>query len=285
MKLVIYGILAVLVALGTLRLISRKLLYFPEPLSPDRRAALKNFGPALRPLDIPAPDGTRLKGWLLEKARISDKDGARDTDGTDLPYIFYFGGNAEEVSLNLEEFSARVPANMVLVNYRGYGESGGKPTETALKADSLAIFDAVAGTYNLDPSQCLAWGRSLGSSMAAWLARERGLGGLILTCPFDSIEAVAAGFYPAWLVRLVLPDTHRTTDFSPVISCPVLILAAASDEVIPFERTKALYDSLTCPRQLKVIQDAGHNTISAVPGYYEAVQGFVRKTVTGENEN
>jgi len=104
---------------------------------------------------------------------------------------------------------------------------------------------------------------------------ERNLGRLILTCPFDSIEAVAAGFYPGPLVRAALSDKHRTTDFSPRITAATLILAASDDEVIPAERTRALYDSLTCPKIYTVIPDSGHNTISEVPAYYEAVNRFL----------
>ncbi len=265
MKFFIYGILAVVLVLGALRLLSRKLLYFPLPIDKSRRRTLESLPPAVRPLTVNAFDGTKLAGWCIEK------------DPEHLPFIFYFGGNAEEVSLNLEDFLAKVPANGVLFNYRGFGDSGGRPTEDHLKSDSLALFDAVAKQYGLDPSACLAWGRSIGSSMAAYLAKERNLGGLILTCPFDSIEAVAAGIYPARLIRLVLTDRHRTVDFAPAITCPVLILAAQADEIIPFERTKALADSMTCPVQFEVIEGAGHNTISEVSGYYEAVQAFITR--------
>ena len=275
MKILVYGVLVMLAALAALRLLSRKLLYFPQPLEPGRQSALKNLeilGARLRPLEVRSEDGTLLKGWCLEK------------DVENLPVIFYFGGNAEEVSLNAEAFLSRVPANMVLVNYRGYGQSRGRPTEEALKADGLAVFDTLAQRYGLAPGSCLAWGRSLGSSVACWLARERGLGGLILTCPFDSIAAVAGGFYPGWLVRMVLPDTHRTTDFSGDITSSTLILAAEADEIIPFERTKALYDSLACARQLEIIKGAGHNTISEGPGYYETVGAFVGKFGSGRTE-
>ena len=235
MKYLVYAILAGVLGFGALRLLSRKLLYFPQPLGPERRQTLENLSSRVRPLSVTAGDGTRLEGWCIEK------------DPAALPFIFYFGGNAEEVSLNIEDFLARVPANVVLVNYRGFGGSGGRPCEADLKGDSLVLFDVLAKQYRLAPSACLAWGRSLGSSVAAYLATQRPLGGLILTCPFDSIEAVAAGIYPEWLIRRVLIDPHRTTDFSFAITCPVLILAAEKDEIIPFERTKTLAESLTCP--------------------------------------
>ncbi len=134
----------------------------------------------------------------------------------------------------------------------------------------------IVGKYGLSPGKCGAWGRSLGSSIASYLVWSRGLGKLILTCPFDSIESVAAGFYPAWLVGLVLTDSHKTIGFSGEIKAGALILAASDDEIIPMARTQALHDSLTFA-ELVVISGAGHNTISEFKGYYEAVNGFMKK--------
>jgi len=264
MKLIITIILAGLLIVMGLRLFSRKLLYFPAPLGPAQQKYLKTLGATVKEISLPT-EGATLRGWIIEK------------DMGNLPTIIYFGGNAEEVSLNIEEFSARVAANVVLVNYRGYGLSSGRPTEETLKADGLTLFDFIAGKYSLSPWQCGAWGRSLGSSIASYLVWKRGLGKLILTCPFDSIESVASGFYPAWLVGLVLTDSHKTVEFAGGIKADALILAASDDEIIPMARTRALYDSLRAAKEMVVIQGAGHNTISEFKGYYGAVKGFLEK--------
>lgn len=258
MRLVIVILLAGILSVGGLRFFSRKLLYFPVS-----RAGAVVTGKGVEEVALSLADGVVLRGWVIEK----------DVDR--LPFLFYFGGNAEEVSLNIAEYREKVNANVVLVNYRGYGDSSGRPSEGALKADALAVYDEIAGRYGLSPEDCGAWGRSLGSSMAAYLVWQRGLGRLILTCPFDSIERVATGFYPAWLVAMVLTDPHRTVDFAGEIGVETLILAASDDEIIPMERTRALYDALGNDRQMVVIQDAGHNTISAFKGYYDAVNLFL----------
>ncbi len=263
MKLILWLIVILLFLVFGCGFLSRKLLYYPAPMEPGREDRLAELGPAVTPFSLEVDEKITLRGWMIQK------------DMENLPVLFYFGGNAEEVSWNIEPYLAGVDANVVLVNYRGYGRSGGSPKEADLKADALKIFDRVAGDYHLNPGNCGAWGRSLGSSIASHLALERNLGRLILTCPFDSIEAVAAGFYPGPLVRAALSDKHRTTDFSPRITAATLILAASDDEVIPAERTRALYDSLTCPKIYTVIPDSGHNTISEVPAYYEAVNRFL----------
>jgi uncharacterized protein len=264
MRLPAILVIAILVFLGTRYYLSRKMLYYPVSVTQDRLAHIRSTVPDAQEIWVPVGGKKMLHGWFWEKNK------------TGLPTVFYFGGNAEEVSVNLEPFSACLSASAVLVNYRGYGQSKGSPTEARLKQDALAVFDHMADRLNLDPARCVAWGRSLGSSMAAHLALERGLGQLILTCPFDSIQAVAAVYYPEWLVNLVLEDRHRTLDFAPRIQSSTLVLAAPGDEVIPFRLAQNLYDSLTGPKKLVPVHGAGHNTISGFEAYFDAVNAFLK---------
>jgi uncharacterized protein len=252
-----------IVLLVGLKLFSRKLLYFPDSVSISRLDYLEKNFDQVREITIPIEKKISLHGWLIQK------------DMENLPVIFYFGGNAEEVSLNMADFVQKMDANVVMVNYRGFGKSDGSPDEVLLKSDALAVYDAMAKKYGITPDNAVAWGRSIGSSMACFLALERGLGQLILTCPFDSIESVAAKYYPAWLVGMVLKDKHKTIDFSPRITAATLVLASKTDEVIPPENTMRLYESLTCPRELVYIDGAGHNTISEFEAYYGAVNRFL----------
>lgn len=265
MRLPVIVVIAVLVFLLTRYVFSRKLLYYPVSVNSEQLAQITSRIPEAKEIRISVGKNTVLHGWLLKKDRAG------------LPTIFYFGGNAEEVSVNLSDFSARVSANVVLINYQGYGKSDGSPTEARLKNDALAIYDHMATQYSLDAANCVAWGRSLGSSMAAYLALERRLGKLILTCPFDSIQAVAGAYYPSWLVNLVLEDRHRTIDFAAGITSLTLVLVAPNDEVIPTQHTLRLYERLTCPKQLVPIHGAGHNTISAFETYFDAVNTFLEK--------
>ena len=265
MRIPVMVVIAVLVFLLTRYVVSRKLLYFPVKADPEYLAQITSRIPEAEAIRIPVGKKIVLHGWLVKKNPAL------------LPTVFYFGGNAEEVSVNLKDFSDRLNANVILVNYRGYGQSSGSPTEDRLKSDALAIFDHMADRLGLDPARCAAWGRSLGSSMAAWLALERGVGKLILTCPFDSIQAVAGAYYPSWLVNLVLEDRHRTIDFARQITCPTLILVAPDDEVIPYRHTHRLYERLTGPKQLVPVHGAGHNTISSFDSYFKAVNTFLEQ--------
>ncbi|MCP3942643.1 MAG: alpha/beta hydrolase [Desulfobacteraceae bacterium] len=265
MKIVGLVLMAAVVLFAGLKFFSRKLLYFPTPVSNSRLAYLKKSFNQVQQIIIPIEKKGSLHGWLIQK------------DMENLPILFYFGGNAEEVSLNMEDFIQNLDANVVMVNYRGFGQSDGSPTEAVLKSDALVIYDTMVEKYSIKPSNVVAWGRSIGSSMASFLVVERGLGRLILTCPFDSIESVAANYYPRWLVGMVLKDKHRIIDFSPRIAASTLILASREDEVIPPGNTINLYDSLNCPKKMVYIDGAGHNTISGFDAYYMALNKFLAK--------
>jgi len=237
---------------------SRKLLYYPDTISPARQQFLQENYPLLTRLTIPVGQDIRLRGWLIEK------------DLAALPTIFYFGGNGEEVSLNIEMMERELAANVVLVNYRGYGQSDGVPREKALKADALTIYDYILTNYPVRPDSVIAAGRSLGTGVAAWLAWKKEIPRLILVSPFDGIDRVAANHFPGWLVWLTLGDKYRTIDFADQITSKTLVIASENDEVVPVKHSRRLYESLTCDKQMVNVNTAGHNDFEMFAAYWQA---------------
>ncbi|MGH6945440.1 MAG: alpha/beta hydrolase, partial [Geminicoccaceae bacterium] len=133
-------------------------------------------------LELPTGDGNLLRGMLFRTAH----------GATDL--VIGFGGNAQDAEALGQDLAARLADQHVAVfHYRGYGPSTGQPSEAALLADALTIHDALV--ERLHPERTFAVGISLGSAVAAWLSKERRLGGVLLVTPFDSIEAVAKEAY------------------------------------------------------------------------------------------
>ena len=119
-----------------------------------------------------------LQGWLVHNEEIDSNS----------PFIIYYGGNAEDISLNLNDLSSIHASSFLLMNYRGYGGSSGKPTQKHLFEDALAIYDNVVKKHSIHPSRVYLLGRSIGSSIASYVASQRKVGGLILVTPFDSLE-------------------------------------------------------------------------------------------------
>lgn len=185
--------------------------------------------------------------------------------------VIYFGGNAEDVSLILPEIRKVFPGTAIyLMHYRGYGGSAGKPTEKALIADGLVLFDRVRTEH---PNVTVI-GRSLGSGVAVRLASERPVTRLVLVTPFDSLVDVAASRY-RWLpVRLLLRDRYESGRNAPRVAAPVRIIAAGEDEIVPRSSTERLITRFRKGQvSSSILPGADHNTISEYPTYWQLVTG------------
>lgn len=199
--------------------------------------------------------GASLSGWLIEKKGQ--------------PLLVYYGGNAMDISMMLP-YLDQFPHAKLLVNYRGYGLSSGSPTEQAILADSLAILDAVLKETGRTPDDVILVGQSLGSGVATQIAAVRNVKKLVLLVPFDSLLETAKGLFPYLPVKLILPDHFRSDLAAPKVSCPVSILAAGSDEVIPPSHAKRLRDCFSTPVKYQEFPGAMHNTIWHSPGFDRA---------------
>ena len=151
--------------------------------------------------------------------------------------IIYFGGNAENVDYNVNNFTEIFKNYTVyLVKYRGYGKSTGKPTEKGLCSDALYIYDLIKNKY---PNISII-GRSLGTGVATYLAAKRDIDKLALITPFDSIESVAQERLPVYPMSLLLRDKYKSIDRVHQIKAQTLILMAQNDQVIKKEHTENL---------------------------------------------
>jgi pimeloyl-ACP methyl ester carboxylesterase len=185
--------------------------------------------------------------------------------------LVYFGGNAEDVSHSLPGLAAAFPEHAIyLLNYRGYGGSSGTPSERALFADAIALFDWVRTEHE----SIVAIGRSLGSGVAVHLASVRPVARLVLVTPFDSLQELAARQFPFFPVRWLLQDKFESWRYAEQVASPTLVIAAEYDEVIPRPSTEALYARFrNGVASLKVVVGATHNTISESSEYIPLLRG------------
>jgi uncharacterized protein len=214
---------------------------------------------------LTAADGTRVHAWHL-------KSGA--------PLMLYFGGNAEEVSWMIEAAQANAPgASWLLSDYRGYGQSAGAPSEKALVADAIALYDHAVKQLAADPERVYGFGRSLGSGVAVALAAERPLAGLILVTPFDSLAAVAKRYYWYLPVDWMLKHRFDSVARAPQMKTPLLCLIAERDEVIPAVHGERLCDAWGGPKRKVLLAQAGHNTADTHPMYWTSIRAFLEQKV------
>ena len=159
-----------------LYLLQDRLIFYPQPL-PDSLRRMVEALPDTIELEVHAPDGTRLHGWLRHQSAAPDRG-----------LVIYFGGNAEEVSGHILDAAELAPWSVAAFNYRGYGRSEGDPSEAALVSDALVIYDLLAARSDIDEERIVVLGRSLGSGVAVPLAAHRPVRGLILVSPVRQSE-------------------------------------------------------------------------------------------------
>ena len=186
--------------------------------------------------------------------------------------LLYFGGNGEDVSSSVAPLVAAFPdREIVMLHYRGYGGSAGRPTEADITADAAGLFDKVHAQH----PDVIVMGRSLGTGVAARLASTRPASRLVLVTPYDSLLGIAERQFPIFPVRYLLIDKYESWRYVPKITVPVLILAAERDEVIPAASTETLRARFPAGQVTwVVVPGASHNTIGDDPLYVRSLAAF-----------
>ena len=212
-------------------------------------------------------DGTRLAGALLLPP------------GPARPLVIYYGGNAEEVTASAagarETYGERA---ILLMNYRGYGESEGRPGEKALVADALEMFDWASRRADIDATRIALHGRSLGSAVAVAVAAARPVSKVILTSPLASAGDLAAELYPWLPVRWLLRHPFDSLARAPAIRSPVLVLVGDEDRIIPPSHSERLAQKWGGPVERRNFPGFGHNDVHLHPGYAEAIRAFLDRS-------
>jgi pimeloyl-ACP methyl ester carboxylesterase len=214
-----------------------------------RLVAASGIGPADERLELVTPDGVRLVGALRRAPRASRG------------LLLVFSGNAEDTDWRLRHLGNFVEGfDVATFFYRGYGPSGGVP--------DVLIHDHLVD--RLRPERVVAAGFSLGSGVAAQLARLRPLAGAILVTPFDSVESVAAARYPWAPVRWLLRHPFRSDEALAGLDLPVAVIAAGRDVVVPPKHARRLLEGLKRPVLAAWVEGAGHVSIYERPEYRAA---------------
>lgn len=256
--------IAYAVMLALLWLAQDKLLFFPQP---SRGRSLPPLGWSLEEVSLTAADGTPLAGVL-----VLPPDGGAARGAA----VIYFGGNAEEVTAYAPETQRHYGRRAVLlVNYRGFGRSGGSPGEKALVADALAIHDWAAKHPRLDATRFCAHGRSIGTGVAVQLAAARALKCVVLTSPFESLVAVGRSHYPWVPVGWLLRHRFDSAALAPRLTIPALVIYGGADTIIGPGHSERLADAWGGPVERVRLDGFGHNDIDLNPRYAQAIAAFL----------
>ena len=231
-----------LIALGYL---AQTWMIFPSHLVAEAAVELPT---AATRFTIATPDGERLAALRLPSA---------DAAGRARPLILGFGGNgwnAQTMGLLLHRLLP--DHDVVVAYYRGYRPSTGRPSAAAIMADALTVHDRVARL-----SGVIAVGFSIGSAIAAHLAAERPLAGLVLVTAFDSLRKLAHYHYPWAPVRLLLRHRIETAELVRRVKAPTAVITAERDAVVPASRSRPVLEAVQHMVYQHAVAGAGHNDI------------------------
>jgi pimeloyl-ACP methyl ester carboxylesterase len=161
------------------------------------------------------------------------------------------------------------------VNYRGYGRSEGTPTEQALVADALDVFDWATGRRDIDAARIALHGCSLGSGVAVQAAAQRPVKAVILTSPYDSIRDVAKRRFPYMPIAWILRHPFDSLIHAPKLKAPALVLFGTGDTLIFREQSERLAGLWGGSVERVALEGRDHNDVASDPRYFPAISGFL----------
>jgi hypothetical protein len=233
------------VALGLfLFFFQARLIYFPRR---ELAGTPADAGLAYEEVYLTTTDGVAIHGWFVP---------AKDQKGV----LLYFHGNGGNISHRIEALRQfnRLGLTTLIIDYRGYGKSGGETSEEGTYLDAEAAWAELVSRRNIKPEQIILLGRSLGGAIAAHLATRISPRSIILESTFTSIPDRGSEIYPYFPVRLLSRFHYDTLRRIPSIGRPLLVVHSTDDEIVPFNHGQRLFDAALEPKELLVIS-GGHN--------------------------
>lgn len=267
---VVAGLVIAYAALAALAWLFQDRLAFPAPRAPLPDVS-RIGADRVEPLRLLMKDGTPLAGWFL-----------RSTPGSRSGLLWFYG-NGENIAAIwpvLKEFQPP-GVDLLVVDYPGYGASGGRATEDRVYEAADLAYDALAA--RVDPSRIFVYGRSLGSAVATHVAATHPVRGLILESPFTSARDMGRrhyAFLPPFLLRLRLDNLTQIAR----THCPVLVFHGTADRLVPIAMGRAVASAAPGPVEFVAIAGSDHNETYEIGGqaYREKMWEFIENTGKGE---
>jgi hypothetical protein len=242
-----------------------RLIYFPAR-DLDRTPA--SFGLSFEDVELRTADGELVHGWFLPAP-------------TPAPVtVLLLHGNAGNISHRFEKLAVLrdLGADVLIVDYRGYGRSSGRPSETGTYRDADAAYEYLVQTRRIDPRRLVLYGESLGAAVAVDLAARKPVGGLVIESAFSSGVDVGQEMFPFLPARLLVRNRYESVKKIGAVQAPVLILHSRNDEFFGWHHPQRLYDAAREPKRVVELR-GGHNDAFLVSSqvYAAALSAFLTR--------
>ncbi|WP_018877436.1 alpha/beta hydrolase [Thioalkalivibrio sp. ALE28] len=240
-----------------------RLVYMP---SSNLTGTPERIGLDYEDVELVTADGVRLHGWFVPSPQ-----------GEESPVLLFLHGNAGNISHRLHSLQLfhELGLAVLIIDYRGYGRSAGRPDEAGTYADARAAWEYLTEARSIAPDSVVVFGRSLGAAVAADLATGVEPGAVILESAFTSAADLGARHYPWLPVRALLRHEYDTLSRIEAITAPLLLAHSVDDEIVPFAHTERLYAAAGQARLLEM--EGGHNEAFLATGdaYLEGLRAFL----------
>ncbi len=239
------------------------IIFYPEALPPDFSYS---FPGRFEEITLPV-DGAAINALLFK---------AENPRGV----VLYFHGNAGNLHGWGEvapEFTGR-GYDLFITDYRGFGKSTGKlKNEDMMHRDAAVAYNYLKERY--PENRIIIYGRSIGTGVAAYLAKSARPRLLILETPLFSLLDVAKyhhPYMPLKLLVLVLKYPMRTDVWIPDVSCPIYIFHGTEDDIVPYSSSERLFKLIKAEKKLVTVPGGGHNDLSDFNIYHEGLDGILK---------
>lgn len=252
-------ILFVVLVVGKLVILwmEQKMLYYPHKALESTPESLRL---AYEDVYIQTQDGQKLHGWWIP---------AKPKAYT----VLYFHGNAGNIShrLHRAKFFQDMGWNLLIIDYRGYGKSTGRPDEKGLYLDAQAAYAFLMKEKGIKPKQLIVYGKSLGGAVAADLCAQQPAAALVLESTFTSTTNMGRMMFPWFPVHLVLSQKYDTLSKLPRLKLPMLIVHGRGDDLIPFSHGEMLFREALEPKQFVPFWGEHNDEVYVSSGEYRKV--------------
>lgn len=221
-------------------------------------------------VDFFAEDAVRLHGWWIPHPQ------ARGT-------LLYCHGNGANIAnrINLCLYLRELGLNVFIFDYRGYGKSQGRPSEQGTYRDARAAYEVVRARYeDAEHPPVVVYGASLGGPIAAQVALDKSVRGLIVEASFTSAVDMGRELYPWLPVRWLARYRYDAAAKLAGSAVPKLLASSRDDELVPFELGRNLYEAAAPPKEfveLRGPHDEGGWKNN--PAYARALERFLTQVL------
>ncbi len=241
-----------------------RLVYFPAP---SLLATPKRIDLAYEDVWLTAADGVRIHGWFVPHPE------ARAT-------LLFFHGYAGNIADRLDSLSIfhGLGLNSLIIDYHGYGNSGGTPGEAETYLDAEAAWSYLLEERRIPAGKTVIFGRSLGGGVATWLAARVKPAGLIIESTFTSVADLGARLYPLFPVRWLARIRYDNKTALASVACPLLVVHSRDDEIMPPAHGRALFEAAPEPKSFLELRGT-HNDGFLVSGesYVSGLSDFLTR--------